>query len=167
MPVRARVQPPKPLRLGTALEVIDLQGRASAEAVRDLTVPAVRRALPARSGRLRSATRGRVGRTATGYAVTIAPSKSVRYPGRSGGVSAREVARFVESGTGVYGPQHRAIRRRNGGPFHLPNGWRSTTLRGQRAQHPFERVQTSEDAAVFRVLEAGATILARRMEAAL
>lgn len=173
MPVRTTVTPPKPLRLGTALELVDVEARRTAEAARDVLLPVVRRNLPARTGRLQAATRGRVGRTPTGYSITVSPSPSVRYHGGRGasygsgnGVSAREVARFVEGGTGIYGPGGRPIRRRDGKPFVLPNGWHAKSIRGQRAQRPFARAQTSSEALVFRTLERGATVLALRMERA-
>lgn len=170
---RARVKTPKPLRIGTTLELVDVEAQRAAEQARDLTVAVVRRNLPARSHRLeRSIGRGRVSRTRTGFSITVQPSKSVRYPGgrlqrsSEGGVSAREVARFVEGGTGIY-RNGRPIRRRNGKPFLLPNGVHVKAIRGQRAQRPFARAQTSTEALVFRTLERGAERLADRIEKAL
>jgi hypothetical protein len=152
--------PPLP-RMETVLGALDAEARRTAGDARNATVAAARRVLPARSGRQRRAARGRVTRTGLGYVITVAPDKRVRYPG---GLSALEVARFLEGGTGVFGPSGRPIRPRRAKAFHLPGGWRSTTVQGQRAQHPYERVQTGEEARVARILADGAFAGAKAAE---
>lgn len=147
-----KLPPPLP-PMETVVGAIDAEGRRTAASARDWTVAAVRRVLPARSGRQRQAARGRVTRTALGYRVEVKPSKSVRY---ANGVTAVEVAGWLEKGTGIFGPRGRLIRPRKGKAFHLPSGWRSTAIKGQPAQHPYSRVQTSEEARVERILIDGA-----------
>lgn len=156
---------PRPLPpMTTVLGAIDAEGRRTAGAARDHTVAAVRRFLPARTGRLRRGTRGSVRRSPHGYTVEVKPTSRERYPS---GVTAVEVAGWVEGGTGVYGPKHRPIRPRRGKAFRLPTGWRSTTIAGQPARHPYSRVQSSEEARVARMLAAGAVDAAKAAERAL
>lgn len=161
MPVRARLNEPPPLPIPTMLAAIDAEGRRSAERARDLGVPAFRAVEPAVSGRLRKGTRGRVTRTAAGFALTIGPSGRERYPS---GVTDAQVFRFADRGTGVFGPKGRPIRPRHGMLFTLPGGWFATELQGQRAQGILERGRAAADPLVTRTLEEGATLAARRAE---
>jgi hypothetical protein len=152
---------PRPLPFETALGAIDNSAKMTAGTARDHTVAAARRILPAHSGRLRSATRGRVQRTPIGYLIRVAPVASVRYPN---GVTAVQVARWVAGGTGIHGPRKRAYTPRRADAFRLPSGWRTTTIEGQAAQDPYERVQSGEDARVERILGQGAFAAARAAE---
>lgn len=155
---------PPPLPIETVLGAIDGAAQRTAAAARDHTVSAVKRALPAHSGRSRAAARGRVTRTPTGHAVSVAPSKTVRYPN---GVTAVEVARFFSGGTGEHGPRKRPYPPRRARAFRLPQGWSSDVIEGQRPNPVYERVQTSEQARVARMMEAGAAQAARDAEAVL
>lgn len=152
---------PAPLPIATVLGAIDTTARDTASTAKDHTVAAVRRTLPARTGRQRAAARGRVTRTRTGYQIVVAPARTVRYPN---GVTAVQVAGWIEGGTGVHGPHRRPIRPRRGDVFKLPGGIIVPSTQGQKAQHPYERVQSSEEAATGRILAAGATAAARAAE---
>lgn len=145
----------------TMLGAIDRGAQAAANEVRTLGVPVVRAALPVRSGRARRGTTGRVGRTGTGYRVTIAPSSRVRYPG---GVTAREVVRWLHTGTGVYGRLGRPITPRRAKAFRLPNGWFSESVRGYRGRDFFGAAQASLNGLVYRTFETGAKRAARWAE---
>lgn len=159
------LQLPPPLPpFTTVLGALDLAGRRSAREARDDTVAAVRRTLPARSGRARQGARGAVRRQPDGYVIEVSPSSRVRYPS---GVTAKEVTRWIEGGTGIHGPRHRMIRPRRAHAFRLPHGFRTTELAGQRAQHVYARVQVSEEARVERILIDGAQHAARDLEDAL
>lgn len=155
---------PPPLPVATVLGAIDKRGRTTATAAGTHTLAAVRSTLPSRSGRLRQGTRRSVRRTPTGYVIEVAPTSRVRYPN---GVTAKQVGGWVEGGTGIHGPRHKRITPRRAKAFRLPSGWAKIELEGQRAQHPFSRVQTSEEGAVQRILEGGAQLAARDAERAL
>jgi hypothetical protein len=159
------VQLPRPLPpMTTVLGAIDAEGRKTAAGARDHTVAAVRRLLPARTGRARRAARGAVRRSPTGYTVEVKPTKRERY---ESGVTALEVTRWIEEGTGVYGKRGRPYPPRRAEAFRLPGGWRTTMIAGQRAQHPYRRAQTGEQARVQRILADGAVPAARAAERAL
>jgi hypothetical protein len=135
MSVEAAPLPP----MGTVLGAIDVAGKATAVEARDFGVAAVRRVLPARSGRLRRGTVGRARKSPTGFVIEVGPVSRVKYPN---GVSAKEVTRWVAGGTGVHGPHGRPIRPRKADAFRLPGGrFVAGEVQGQRAQHPYERVQ--------------------------
>lgn len=158
MTIEAERLPP----FSTVLGVMDQVARAASTDAKNHTVAAVKRTMPARSGRARAGQRGSIRRTRNGYLITISPSSKPVYPN---GVSAAEVTRWVGGGTGVFGPTGRPIRPRRGKAFHLPGGvWSSKAIQGQRPQHIYERVQTSEEAAVSRILKQGAAIAAREAE---
>lgn len=156
----AGLELPPPIRVETVLGALDVAARRSAREAGELVAGGVRRGMPAR---LASAQRSTVRRTATGYRIDVEPTSRVRYPG---GVTARQVTRFREGGTGVYGPSGRPIRARSGHPFRLPHGW-SGEVRGQPARHMYAQAITSTEALVGRVLELGAEAGARHAEAAL
>lgn len=158
-----KLPPPLP-PMTTLLGAIDTAGRDTAAQARDLTVAAVRRTMPARSGRARKAQRGAVRRARTGYTIEVSPSSRVRYPN---GVTAKQVTRWVDQGTGLFGPKGRPIRPRRAHVFRLPNGHAATEVTGQRAQHIYRRAQTSTEAAVTRILIRGAQAGARAAERAL
>lgn len=160
MPVTMEKLPP----LTTVVGAMDVQGQRSAREAGDLTVAAVRRTMPARSGRARRGQSRRVTRFGTGWRVEVAPRSRPVYPN---GVTAREVTRWVDQGTGIYGPRGRRITPRRAHAFRLPSGWRSGSVRGQQAQHVYARVESSSEAQVFRVFERGSHRAARAMEAAL
>lgn len=149
---------PPPLDVETMMGAIDESARRTAGAARAQSVAAVKRVMPARTGRARSATSGSVRRTSLGFVITVKPSARVRYPN---GVTAVEVTRFVSGGTGVAGPQRRLI------PFakrgRLPGGARPTG-RGQAPQRIYERAFTSSQAVVSRLLQAGAENAAREAD---
>lgn len=158
MTVKAAALPAMP----TVLGAMDDVAKRTAGKARDNTVAAARRFLPARSGRARRGTIGRVTRTPLGYVVTVAPTSRVRYPN---GVTAVQVVGWVEGGTGVYGPRRRPIRpRKEGGAFKLPSGFRSGELRGQRAQRPIARARSSEEARTERMYIDAAQEAARAAE---
>lgn len=154
---------PPPLRITTVVGAMDNEGRKAAGRARTATVSAVKRNLPARSGNARKGTRGSVKRTPVGYEIVVAPSKRVRY---RNGVSAVEVTRWLEEGTGIAGPRHAPIVPRKGHPFRLPGGFVSGELRGQAPQHPYGRAAASEAGRVSRILEDGADLAADAIERA-
>lgn len=155
------VQLPPPLHIDTVLGAFDREARAAAREAGQIGLAAVRRTFPARTGRARSGQRASVRRTPTGYTVQVAPSSRVRYPN---GVTAVQVSRWLEVGTGVHGPRARPIRPRRASAFRLPHGWVADELQGQEPQHPYQRAHTSSDALVERTLAAGAVAGARAAE---
>lgn len=152
---------PPALHVETVLGAIDTQARRSASRAGTVGVAAVRRYVPARTGRARAGVARRVRRSLHGYLIEVYPSAKSRY---ASGVTSKQVLGWLERGTGEYGPRGRPIRPRRGHAFHLPGGWVSGSIRGQRAQHPFARALTSSDATVVRELETGASIAARNAE---
>lgn len=147
-----RFDPPPDVH--TFVAALDRGAQESANDARRIGTPVVRAALPARSGRARRGTTGRVGRTGTGYRLTFAATSRVRYPN---GISAVQVVRFIHTGTGVYGPTGKPIRpRKRGGHFHLPSGWKSGTIQGQRGHDYFGAAQHSLDGIVYRLWTEGA-----------
>lgn len=155
---------PPPLRIDTVLGAFDDGARDAAREAGDLGLAAVRRLMPARTGRARTGQRRAVRRTPLGYRIEVAPTSRVRYPS---GVSAKEVTRWVDQGTGVRGPRHRPIRPRKGGVFRLPGGFVAHELQGQAPQNVYARARTSSDALVQRTLENGGRRAARAAQAAL
>lgn len=151
---RARAELPPPLPpMATVLGAFDLEARRSAQRAGRYGVAAVRRRMPARTGKARSAQRASVRRTGLGYIVRIEPSARVRYPN---GVSALEVTRWLEGGTGEFGPRKRPIKPRRARGFHLPSGWVSDVIRGQKGRYIYARVRSSESAAAERLMVSGA-----------
>jgi hypothetical protein len=142
-------------------------------AARDAALPAYRAIEPARSNRLRRGTTGRVTRVKGGTKLTIGPTARVRYPGgrltrsAEGGVSAIEVFRFVDQGTGIYGPAHKPIRRRRGGPFVLPNGVVTRQIRGQKPQFILKRGAAAIEPMVEAIIVRGADDACTSVEALL
>lgn len=155
---------PRPLNVQTVLGALDTEARNTARDAGDATLAVVRRTIPARSGRARAGQRRAVRRTPTGYVIDVAPTSRVRYPN---GVSAKEVTRWLDRGTGIYGPRHHPIRPRRGSFFRLPGGFVAHELDGQRPQHIYERAQSSTEALVERMLALGAERAARAAERAL
>lgn len=158
--VRPTKLPPAPTILG----VYDQSTRRTMNRARTLATSGIQALLPFRSGRLRKATRARVRRVEQGYSLSIIPSKKVRYPERrighsaGAGVSARQVARWVEAGTdGPIVPKHAQS-------FRLPGGWVSGEVAGQAAQQPFERFRRGPGQAVTALIVAGAETAARDIE---
>jgi hypothetical protein len=164
MTIRARHHGPNPLPIATMLAAIDTEGRETVNRARELGVPAFRAVEPAVSGRLRRGTVGRVARTLRGYSLTIAPTSRVRYPS---GVTAAQVFRFVDRGTGVYGARGRVIRPRKAKAFALPGGWEARFVRGQHPQGIMARGEHAADPVITRELERGADRAAARAERAL
>jgi hypothetical protein len=151
------------LPVRTFLTVADVEAQQTARQIGRETRDELRTRLPAQSGRLRRGVQSRVQRTGEGYRVEVSPSSRVRYPS---GVTAKEVGRFVERGTGVFGPVGRPIRPRRASGFALPGGFRTATLRGQRPQRVFETLQrTGESTLLVRLAEDGAQRAARAIEA--
>lgn len=161
MHVRADLHLPGPLRVETVVGELDKAAGRTARRARTLAQSAVRRRLPVRSRTLYDATRGTARRTATGYRITVTP-RSTPYP--RGGVTAREVARFVEGGTGIAGPTGLPIYPRHAEAFPEPFG---EHVRGQQPQHPFQRAAQADGPTIERVLRDGAPAAARAAEAAL
>lgn len=151
------VKLPPPLHFQTVLGAVDLEARRTATRARTASVAAVKRVLPAHTGRARRGTRGSVRRTPTGYVIEVRPDSRVRYPN---GVSAVQVHQWLEGGTGEQGPRHQRI------PFErrgrLPSG-RRPSGRGQAPQRPYARVAAAEGVRVTRLLQDGGP---RAMQAA-
>jgi hypothetical protein len=144
---------PPPLNIQTVLGAYDTAARATARDAGDIGLAAVRRIMPARTGRARRGQRRMVRRTALGYIIEVSPTSRVRYPN---GVSAKEVTRWVDRGTGIHGPRHQPIRPRKGNVFRLPGGFVADELPGQKPQHVYARAHTQSDILVQRELERGA-----------
>lgn len=157
------LHPPRKLDVETPVAAWDAGGRAAMAEARAHAVPHVRAMLPHNTGHLERSTRGRVTRTPDGYLLVVEPQRRA-YPGSP--ITAREVAVWVEGGTGVHGPEHRPYEPRHAEAFALPGGWVSGTIDGQAAQHPFERAQAAEDAHVIGILIRGAYDAAKRVERA-
>lgn len=163
--VRAKAEklPPAPTILGAYDQSVGRTlGRARTFATKSIQV-----LLPeGPTGNLRKATRARVRKVPEGYSLSILPSRRVRYTNRragarrspGGGVSAREVARWVEDGTS--GP----IVPRESMAFRLPNGWSAGSVSGQRAQRPFARFRQGPGMAVRAMIIAGAEDAAKAIE---
>jgi hypothetical protein len=149
--------------LPTILAHVDHAARQAANRARQAAVPVVRAGLPVVSGRLRRGTTGRVSRTPTGYALTVAATSRVRYPS---GVSAKQVLRFVTQGTGVFGPLRRRITPRRASAFVLP-GWSAESVSGQQGRDYLGQVKPLADGIVVRSLEDGAVDAADFIERAL
>lgn len=166
MTVRADKLPPIP----TILAAVDTGARNAANRARSAATPVVRSCLPTASGRLRRGVTGRVQRTPTGYALVFAASTRIRYPGgrgartARGGVSAREVLRFVTRGTGVYGRLGHPITPANAKAFRLPNGWTGESVRGQRGHPYMARARSASNGLVLHTFEHGADAAARLVE---
>lgn len=148
----------------TILGAMDAEARSTARAAGNLGLAAVRRTLPARSGRLRRGQRVKISRTARGLALEVSPTSRIKYPS---GVSAVEVTRFVVGGTGVHGPKGRPYGPRRAHAFRLGDHFVATELQGQRAQDSYNRARTSSSALVERELAAGAKRAARAAEGVL
>src|SRR5437868_6597041 len=113
--------------MSTVIGAIDEAGREAMGQARDHNVAAVRRAIPSRSGRARAGQRGSVRRQGLGYVLEVKPTRRVRYPN---GVSAVEVTRWLEEGTGIPGPRSHWITPRRASAFRLPGGWHAERVRG-------------------------------------
>lgn len=159
--IHATLLEPPPLPIASMVGAIDVEARATVERARDAGVPAFRGVEPSYSGRLRAGTTGRIGKTVSGFSLTIGPTARVRYPS---GVSAREVFRFVDKGTGVFGRKGAPIRPRRAKVFALPGGFEAESVRGQRPQSILLRGEAAADPLVSRELEDGADRAARRAE---
>lgn len=160
----SRLQLPPRLDVQTVLGAFDVEARSTARDAGNVTLAAVRRTIHSRSGKLARGQRRTVRRAPTGYVIDVAPTSRVRYPN---GVSAKEVMRWVDAGTGVKGPRGRPIRRRGGRPFKLPGGFVADELQGQAPQHIYRRAQTATEALVEQLLKRGAVEAARAAERAL
>lgn len=160
----ATLKLPPPLDVHTVLGALDAAARVTAREAGSVGLAAVRALMPARTGKARAGQRSTVRRTVTGLSIEVAPTSRVRY---ANGVSAKQVTRWVDQGTGIYGPRQKMIRPRKGNVFHLPGGFVADQLRGQKPQNIYARAHTATDAAVLRVLQAGAIAGARAGEQAL
>jgi hypothetical protein len=150
MSVRTRKPLPPP---ATFLSAIDRSAKDAVNNARTLSVPVMRAALPVRTGRARRGTTGRVARTGVGYKLEVAATSRVRYPN---GVSAKQVIRWLHTGTGVFGPRHRPIRPRKAEAFHLPGGWVAGTIPGFKGHDYWGGAAPSATGIVVRAFEIGA-----------
>lgn len=172
MPLIVHHRSPPPPDIDTAIAAGETAARFAMNAARVLGVSAIRQVEPRHSGRLQKGTTGRITRTQTGLRLTIGPSDRVRYPGgrghRSlrGGVSAVEVWRFVDGGTGIYGPTGKKITRSTGKAFMLPRG-AAFSFKGQRPQNIAVRGYQAADPQITRALEQGADRAAQAMQRSL
>lgn len=138
--------------IATIVAAVDTAAREAANEARRAAVPIARACLPARSGRARRGTVGRVSRTPTGYRLEITGSSRVRYPN---GVTAKQVHRFITRGTGIFGSLGRPIRPRKAEAFVLP-GWAAESVRGQPGHDYFGAARTASEGVVVRAFADGA-----------
>lgn len=132
----------------TLLGRIDHALQQEARAAGQDLLTAVRAAEPVRTGQLRAQTRLRVSKTPQGWKIAVAVSKRERH-----------IAKWVEAGTGIYGPRHKPIRPRKAKAFRLPGGHEARSVRGQRPQRPFERTAPALQAAERAMTQAAGRII--------
>ena len=82
------------------------------------------------------------------YKIAVAVSKRERH-----------IAKWVEAGTGIYGPRHKPIRPRKAKAFRLPGGHEARSVRGQRPQRPFERTAPALQAAERAMTQAAGRVI--------
>lgn len=145
-------RPPDPARL---FEVSDRAARKVAREAGNAALGVVRPRIPRQTGRAAQETRVRVRSDIEGHHVTVGPSKNVAWR-----------VKFVEDGTGIYGPRHRVIRPRRARAFTLPGGVEVASVRGQRARHMFRESKPAADRAFAEAFRAGLAEVDRAMKAA-
>lgn len=115
----------------TLLTVVDVEARAAANRAKAAVAPVVASETPRKTGATAQALRPRVGRTGTGYAVTVGPPRGKLHPRSRAGVgrapaTIADVMRWVQRGTGLH--------REGGGPKApirgVRLGWRQGLRRG-------------------------------------
>lgn len=127
-----------------AFHAADQAARKVARAAGAAALAVVQPRIPRATGQLAAETRVRVRTDIEGHHVTVAPSKKVAWR-----------ARYVEAGTGVYGPRHQPIRPRKAKAFRLPGGVEVSSVRGQRARHIYRDAKPAADRAFQGVWRAG------------
>lgn len=152
--VKEQALPPAPTILGA----LDRSTRRTLGGARTFATSSIRALLPkGRTGNLREGTRARLRTVPEGYSLAIIPSASAKFSYRTG-VTPRQVARWVEDGTtGPIVPRHAAA-------FHLPTGWVSGEVAGQKPQKPFARFRQGPGQAVEQIIVDGAAAAAKQME---
>ncbi len=131
----------------TLLGQIDLAMQREARQVGERILTEVRAAEPAKTGELRRETRLTVSKTADGWKIKVAVRKKRVH-----------VAKWVEDGTGIYGPRHRKIRPRKAKAFKI-GGREVRSVKGQRPQRPFARTAGSVIAADRALAQASSRIV--------
>lgn len=147
------------------LGAIDTEARKTmAAAAADLAPIVAREAPRGRTGKVASAMRPRVSRTATGQSLVIAPPRRPH----SGKATIAQVVRWVTRGTGLYrtGPGVKS-RIRASNPWQrlvLPGGKKVWSVRGQHPNAFVDRIRSIGTPRVERVLQEGAEDAARAVE---
>lgn len=144
--------PPDPARL---YDMSDKAARKVARQAGNAALNVVRPRIPRQTGAAARETRVRVRTDIEGHHVTVGPSKNVAWR-----------VKFVEDGTGLYGPRHRPIRPRHAKAFRLPGGVEVAYVRGQRAQHTFRDAKPAADRAFMEAFRAGLGEIDRAIRAA-
>lgn len=145
----------EPLDPARMFETSDRAARKVARQAGTAALEVVRPRIPRRSGRAAQETRVRVRTDIEGHHVTVGPSKNVAWR-----------VKFVEGGTGLYGPRHKVIRPRHSKAFRLPGGVEVTSVKGQRARHMFRESKPAADRAFAEAFRSGLGEIDRALKAA-
>lgn len=152
----------------TLLGTVDVAARQTANHAKEALGPIVSRETPHKSGQTATALRPRIGKTATGVSISVAPPRGRRH----GNVSIAQVVRWVTRGTGVnrsVGGPGRRIRSnsRPPRPMILPGGKSYWTVAGQKPNPFMGRIEALGTLRVQSAFQRGATDAARAVEKAL
>lgn len=131
-------RPAKPATPQTYLTRVENNAR---NALNVAGVPArdeLRNEFPSRSGRTRKGIKRIVSRTPTGLALTIKPTGTPKAPN---GVTPVQTLRWLDGGTGIYGPKGHVIAPRRKPRMTLPGGKQVATVKGQRALKRWDRAR--------------------------
>ena len=134
----------RPLDPARIFQAQDQAARKVARQAGQAALAVVRPRIPRQTGRGAEQTRVRVRTDIEGHHVTVGPSRDVAWR-----------LKFVESGTGIYGPRHQLIRPRHAQSFRLPGGVQVEHVRGQRARHMFRSSKPAADRAFEEAVRAG------------
>jgi hypothetical protein len=144
----------------TILGVIDEQARAALDHAKAGVGAVVRSQTPRDSGRTAQALAPRTSRTGTGAALTVAPTRGARH----GATTVARVVRWVQRGTGVYGPSGKPIRsKRRGGALSV-YGREVEQVQGQKPNPFMGRIQALGTLRVEQAARQGAEQAARAVE---
>lgn len=150
----------------TAIATVERHARAGAVDAGRLLEGAIAGDTPRRTGAAADAVQARVSRSAGGIVLRVAPNDKA-HPSSSRR-SARNlpnsiVWRFLDKGTGEYGPAHRVIARSKRGLVPVGGALRMPSGRGYAGRHIFDRVAAEYDGAVLAVLDRAITVAMREV----
>lgn len=152
MSVTGKPLPPAPTLLGA----VDQTARETMNVLRDEVRPVVTRETPHRSGVTAAKLAPRIGKTSTGYSLTVGASRGAKH----GHVTVAEVVRWVTRGTGVHregpGPKHRITAKNPLRRMTLPGGAKRWSVAGQQPNPFVDRILVSGTPKVLAAAEQGA-----------